>query len=161
MRKTIALLFLGLSSGIYGQNDSVEKAIFGLQTGFAGIWLNNESKLSNSFVVRSEIGIENDFAVGDHYGDAGFILQPVITLEPRYYYNLRKRNTAGKKTSNNSGNYLSFKTSYHPDWFVINLDENVTKTADLALVPTWGMRRVIGKHFTYEAVWVLAFGSCI
>ena len=48
-------------------------------------------------------------------------------------------------------NYVSLKTSYHPDWFVINLDDAITKTADVSIVPTWGMRRQLGKHFMYEA----------
>jgi hypothetical protein len=39
---------------------------------------------------------------------------------------------------------------------VINLADNVTKTADLAIVPTWGLKRQIGNHFTYETA--LGFG---
>jgi hypothetical protein len=150
MKNILGILFLGLFFNANAQNISVEKSIFGIQTGFMGIWLNNETRLTNSLALRSEIGIENDFSVGDHYEGAGFILQPVLTLEPRHYYNLKKRNAKGKNTSHNSGNYLSLKTSYHPDWFVINLDENITKTADLAIVPTWGIKRQIGNHLTYE-----------
>jgi hypothetical protein len=36
------------------------------------------------------------FFVGDQYDGAGFILQPVLTLEPRYYYNLENRNSEEK-----------------------------------------------------------------
>jgi hypothetical protein len=150
MKRTIAFLFLGLTLGANAQNNSVEKSMFGIQTGLAGIWLNNESKLSNSIAIRTEIGIEHDFTVGDHYDGAGFILQPVLTIEPRYYYNLEKRNTKGYVTTKNSGNYISIKTSYHPDWFVLGLDDKITKTADLAIIPTWGIKRQIGSHFTYE-----------
>jgi hypothetical protein len=35
------------------------------------------------------------FFVGDQYDGAGFIL-PVLTLEPRYYYNLENRNSEEK-----------------------------------------------------------------
>jgi len=150
MKKILALLFLGLNLNANCQTVGVEKTFFSIQTGLAGIWINNETKLSNSIALRSEIGIEYDFFVGDQYDGAGFILQPVLTLEPRYYYNLEKRNSKGKKTSKNSGNYLSLKTSYHPDWFVLNLDENITKTADLSIIPTWGIKRQIGSNFTYE-----------
>ena len=150
MKKNLALIFLGLNLNANCQTVGVEKTFFSIQTGLAGIWINNEAKLSNSIALRSEIGIEHDFFVGDQYDVAGFILQPVLTLEPRYYYNLEKRNYRGKKTSKNSGNYLSLKTSYHPDWFVLNLDENITKTADLSIIPTWGIRRQIGSNFTYE-----------
>ena len=151
MKKILALLFLGLNLNANCQTVGVEKTFFSIQTGLAGIWVNNETKLSNSIALRSEIGIEHDFFVGDQYAGAGFILQPVLTLEPRYYYNLEKRKSREKKTSKNSGNYLSLKTSYHPDWFVLNLDENITKTADLSIIPTWGIKRQIGSNFTYEA----------
>ena len=124
MKRTITFLFLGLTLGANAQNNSVEKSMFGIQTGLVGIWLNNESKLSNSIALRTEIGIEHDFTVGDHYDGAGFILQPVLTIEPRYYYNLDKRNTKGYVTTKNSGNYISIKTSYHPDWFVLGLDDH-------------------------------------
>lgn len=150
MKKILTLIFLGLNLNANCQTVGVEKTFFSIQTGLAGIWINNETKLSNSIALRSEIGIEHDFFVGDQYDGAGFILQPVLTLEPRYYYNLEKRNSRGKKTSKNSGNYLSLKTSYHPDWFVLNLDEDITKTADLSIIPTWGIKRQIGNNFTYE-----------
>jgi hypothetical protein len=159
MKKVIIVLILAFNLNANAQEVPVEKSIFGIQTGFGvhtGIWFNNESKLSSSIALRSEIGLEKDFTVGDHYDGAGFILQPVLTVEPRYYYNLEKRNAKGKKTANNSGNYVSIRTSYHPDWFVINLADNVTKTADLAIVPTWGLKRQIGNHFTYETA--LGFG---
>lgn len=153
MRKVLAVLILVFNLNANAQDVTVEKSIFGIQTGFGvhvGIWFNNESKVSSSIALRSEIGLEKDFTVGDHYDGTGFIMQPVVTLEPRYYYNLEKRNSNGKQIANNSGNYFSIKTSYHPDWFVINLADNVTKTADLAIVPTWGLKRTIGNHFTYE-----------
>jgi len=151
MKKIILFLILGINIHSKAQEGSVEKSIFSVQTGFAGLWLNNELKLSNSIALKSEIGIEYDFAVGDHYDEAGFILQPVITVEPKFYFNLKKRNSKGRNISNNSGNYLSLKTSYHPDWFVINLDDNITKNADLSIIPTWGIKRMMGDHFTYEA----------
>jgi len=150
MKYILGLLFLGLSINGNAQEGSVENAIFGIQTGITGVWFNNELKLTNSLILRSEIGIEHDFTLGDHYDGSGFILQPVLTLEPRYYYNLKMRNSKGKNISGNSGNYISLKTSYHPDWFVINLDEDITKTADLSIVPTWGIKRKIGSHLTYE-----------
>lgn len=150
MKKIFLLLILGLNLNVNAQNASVEKSIFSVQSGFIGLWINNEIKLVNNLALRSEIGIEHDIAVGDQYEGAGFIFQPVLTLEPKFYYNLNKRNQNGRNIKNNSGNYISLKTSYHPDWFVLNLDDNITKTADLSIVPTWGFKRQCGDHFTYE-----------
>jgi len=150
MKKIFLLVILAAGLNMNAQNATAEKSIFSAQAGFIGVWINNESRLINNFVLRSEIGIEHDIAVGDHYEGADFIFQPVLTLEPKLYYNLSKRSQNGKNISKNSGNYVSLKTSYHPDWFVLNLDDNITKTADLSIVPTWGFRRVVGEHFTYE-----------
>ncbi len=44
-------------------------------------------------------------------------MTPVITAEPRWYYNLNKRVSKSKNIEGNSGNFISLKTSYHPDWF--------------------------------------------
>ena len=102
MKKLVTFLVLVLNHTAFAQNDTAEKTIFGLQTGFTGVWLHNETRLVSGLVLRSEVGLEHDFTVGDHYDHAGFILQPVLTLEPRFYYNLKKRNAKGKPTAQNS-----------------------------------------------------------
>ena len=56
MKKIITLVFLSLSFLCNAQNASVEKTVFGIQTGFLGIWGHNESKLSNTIALRSELG---------------------------------------------------------------------------------------------------------
>jgi len=63
---------------------------------------------------------------------------------------LNKRNSKLKDISNNSGTFISLKTSYHPDWFVIS-DITDHITSDISFIPTWGIRRNIGVHFNYEA----------
>ena len=150
MKKIITLLFLSLSVLCDAQNASVEKSVFGIQTGFLGIWIHNESKLSNTIALRSEIGLDAGILFTDFEGRSGFLLAPVLTLEPRFYYNLNKRNSKLKDISNNSGTFISLKTSYHPDWFVIS-DITDHITSDISFIPTWGIRRNIGVHFNYEA----------
>ena len=143
-------MLLGINLNANSQIVEVEKSFFSIQAGFSGVWVNNETRLCNSIALRTEIGLEHDFFVGDQYNGADFIFQPVVTVEPRYYYNLERRSSNGNKTSKNSANYLSLKTSYHPDCFVLNLDDAITKTAYLSIIPTWGMKRQIGSKFTYE-----------
>ena len=149
MKKIITLVFLSLSIFCNAQNARVERSVFGIQTGFLGIWAHNESKLSNTIALRSEIGLDAGILFTDFEGRSGFLLAPVLTLEPRFYYNLNKRNSKSKDISSNSGNFISLKTSYHPDWFVIS---DITKhiTSDISFIPTWGIRRNIGTHFNYE-----------
>jgi hypothetical protein len=151
MKKIITLVFLSLSFFCNAQNVSVEKSVFGIQTGFLGIWGHNESRLSNTITLRSELGFDSGIWGGDFYDGTGFLLTPVLTLEPRFYYNLNKRNSKSKNITNNSGNFISLKTSLHPDWFVISNYKDLSIVSDISFIPTWGIRRSLGTHFNYEA----------
>jgi hypothetical protein len=77
-------------------------------------------------------------------------MTPIITVEPRWYYNLNKREPKSKRIDGNSGNFISLKTSYHPDWFVISNYDDVNIISDISVIPTWGIRRNIAKQFNYE-----------
>ena len=147
---TLTLIFCGLTLIAKSQTASVEKSTFGVQTGFLGVWIHNESKLSNLIALRSEIGLDTGVTLRNG-NTTGFLLTPVLTLEPRWYYNLNKRVSKSKRVDGNSGNFISIKTTYHPDWFVISNESNLNFITDISIVPTWGIRRNIGNHFTYEA----------
>lgn len=152
MKKNLLLLGLCFCTLlIHAQNASVEKSVFGIQTGFLGIWLNNESRLSNSIALRSELGIEGGFGISSNSSQNFFMTAPVITLEPRWYYNLKKRKNKSKRIAGNSGNFIALKTSYHPDILITSNNDNVVLISDISIVPTWGIRRHIGNHFNYEA----------
>lgn len=131
---------------------SVEKSTTGIQIGFLGIWVHNEFKITNQIAFRSEIGFDSGLFGGSRYEKGlGVIFTPVITLEPRLYYNLNKRSSRNKDISGNSGNFLSLKSSYNPGWFSISNYEGVSVSSQVSIVPTWGIRRMIGNHFNYEA----------
>lgn len=132
------------------QNASVEKSTFGIQIGTLGIWAHREVKLTNEIALRAEIGMDAGFFGGSFYPKNGYLMTPVITLEPRWYYNLDKRVSKSKNISGNSGNFLTLQTSYHPNWFVISNYDNVEIANQISIIPTWGLKRNIGKHFTYE-----------
>lgn len=153
MKKTLLIFLLcGLTSISRSQNISVEKSIYGIQTGLLGAWVYNEAKLTNSIVLRTEIGFDLGIWKSTFYDDFNdfFLLTPVITLEPRFYYNLDKRLKKSKKIDGNSGNFIALNMSYHPDWFVISKNDDVRIVSDISIMPTWGIRRNIGKHFNYE-----------
>ena len=127
----------------------VEKSVFGIQTGYLGIWVNNEARLSNSFVLRSEIGFAAQIW-GSLFEKAGYLLTPVISLEPRWYYNLRKRKSKSKRIVGNSGNFLSLQTSFYPGGRAISNYDNVNINPFLMIAVLWCMRRNIGRHFNFE-----------
>lgn len=152
MKRTLLILILcGINLITNAQDTSVEKSIFGIQTGFLGIWAHNESKLLNQFALRSELGLDTGIFGSDVNDINGLLLVPTITLEPRWYYNLNKRETKSKRIDGNSGNFFSIKTTYHPDWFVISSEDNINFISDISIIPTWGIRRNISNHFNYEA----------
>ncbi len=146
----LSLTFCGLTLIGQSQNASVEQSTFGIQTGLLGIWVHNESKLSNQFALRSEIGLDTGIYGSDVNDIDGFLLTPTISLEPRWYYNLNKREGKSRRIDGNSGNFISIKTTYHPDWFMISNEDNINFISDISIVPTWGIRRNVGNHYTYE-----------
>ena len=144
----LIIALLGITLNTIAQTPSVEKSIWQIQTGLIGVWINNESKLTNSLAIRSEFGLSGFWqSYGDDYT---YVITPVIRLEPRWYYNFGKRTNKSRRIDNNSGNYLGLKTTFYPDLFAISNKENVTVHNQISIIPVWGIRRNIGKHFNYE-----------
>ncbi len=164
-KKIFVLFLITISLHCNAQDVSVEKSIFGIQTGLIGVWVNNESRLSKQFTLRNEIGLElGAVMLGTNTNNKTVsVIAPVISTEPRWYYNLGKRFAKGKNIRNNSGNLFSFKVNYIPDWFLITNEKNINVVNQLYLIPEWGIRRVYGKHFTFETGFgvgpVLYFGK--
>jgi hypothetical protein len=150
----VSLIYLAGNS----QTASVEKSTYGVQTGLLGIWVHNEIKLTNQIALRTELGMNAGIFGGDFYPKTGFLMTPVITAEPRWYYNLEKRQSKSKNIAGNSGNFVSLQTSYHPNWFVISNYDNLKTFNLITIVPTWGIKRNIGKHFTYETAIGIGYG---
>lgn len=147
----ITLSFCLFSIVAKSQDTSVENSTFGIQTGFLGIWVHNEYKLTNQIALRSEVGLDAGIYGSDVYGKSGFFMVPAITLEPRWYYNLEKRVHKSRRIDGNSGNFLAIKTTIHPDIVLFDSNDNINFVPDISIIPTWGIRRNMGRHFTYEA----------
>jgi len=128
---------------------SVEKSVFSIQAGTIGIWINNEARLSRTLVLRTEIGYAAQLLWGAGQ-DEGFLMTPVVSLEPRWYYDLQKRKSKSKRIDGNSGNYISLQSAFYPAWAVLSTYGHPVINPVLAIIPGWGMRRNIGRHFNYE-----------
>ncbi len=57
-RNLIMLILSGLTILTKGQETSVEKSTYGIQTGLLGVWIHNEFRLSNEISLRSEVGFK-------------------------------------------------------------------------------------------------------
>jgi len=149
MKATLtAFVLLFTSLVLNAQDATVEKSIYGIQAGL-GIWGNNELRLTDKTVLRSEIGFDAAVWGGQYYDNTGFLLTPVLSVEPRKYYNLNKRAGKGRVIEDNNGNFISLKVAYRPDWFVIS-NEDVNIVSDISFIPYWGIRRNLSNSFNYE-----------
>lgn len=135
---------------VNAQRASVERSTNGIQTGLLGIWVHRELKLTNQIALRGEVGLHAGFWESGFYNSKGYVLAPTIIVEPRWYYNLDKRVSKSRNISGNSGNYLSLETQYSPSWFVISNAKNISPIDQISMIPTWGIRRNIGRHLNYE-----------
>jgi hypothetical protein len=138
---------------VSAQSASVEKSIYGVQAGFAGVWLYNEFRLSNAMALRSEIGLNMNFDESFYNAETprGFLIAPGINIQPRWYYNLNSRTVKGKDISQNSGNFFALKAHIsHPTLLTYQRAINVEYSYEMRYLATWGIRRNLGERFNYE-----------
>lgn len=138
---------------------TVEKSLFNVQVGTFGLFVNHEAGLTNTIALRTEVGLDAGFYVGQQTGnEVKFMAGPSINIEPRWYYNISKRAGKGRNTSNNAANFIGLSIKYIPDWFTLSNDHGGRENniADqIVILPKWSIRRNIGNSkFNYE----LGFG---
>ncbi|MCD0465852.1 hypothetical protein [Flavobacterium sp. ENC] len=146
---TLILMLLFGVKVLSQQKATLEKSIFGIQTGFLGFWVNNESRLLSNLSLKSELGVDAGLFGGSSNDKIGSVVVPVLTLEPRYYYNIQKRAVNNKVTANNSANFIALNLKYQSDVFVIS-NKNVDVISTISIIPKWGIRRNLGNNFHYE-----------
>ena len=148
----LSILILSIVSArkVYAQNQTVEKSVTGIQVGFLGANIYNEARLADAFSLRSQFALFPGFFGGDAYPNTGLVLFPELSLQPKYYYNLKKRGDEGKVTTNNSANFISLDFKYLPDWFSVFNKDAIPVGNSFGIIPTWGLRRNFSEHFNYE-----------
>ncbi len=151
--KSLLLSSLLLGSLFFAQQvptqPSVERSVTGVQIGFLGASVYNESRLSEAIALRSSALLNAAFWFGDSV-NSGFILAPALSLEPKYYYNLERRVKKGKSIKNNSGNFISLDFNYTPNWFVISSEDHLEILPSIGVIPSYGLRRSFAQNFNYE-----------
>ncbi len=148
MKKFNSILFILFSvASLNAQKEikSVEKSILSIQTGYFGTWINHELKLHKKFALRTEFGTEYRLKFAIKQSFDSLKNQVSIFLEPKYYFNLKKRESKNKNIKNNAGNYISLRINLN---ILNNLEIGEFYFYDLT--PTFGIRRNITSHFNLE-----------
>ena len=141
------IYFISFSQKKSSEKVSVEKSILSIQTGYFGTWINHELKLQNQFALRTEVGTEYRLKFAIKQSFDSLKNQVSIFLEPKYYFNLVKRESKNKNIKNNAGNYISLRTNLN----ILNNLEN-GEIYFHTLTPTYGIRRNITYHFNLEII---------
>ena len=157
MKSTFYLFLFSIlfswSTSVVGQSaelPAVER-VFGAQIGYLGAWGYGELPLGRKVVARLHAGIDAGVRWGSYYETTDFVLVPVVGVSPRWYYNWDKRTNKGKRTERNAANFLSLPITYHPGWFTFRDEPGVSADKGISIIPTWGIRRNLGKHLNFEA----------
>jgi len=141
----------------YSQSASVEKNLFGIQIGYANLFsFQYETRLARTVTLHNEAGLNLFYSTVEYNSsdiEDKFItgIAPFISIEPRWYYSLDRRAKKGKKTLNNSANFMALNTSFLSADTPIsqNYDEFDVRSA-MTVLPTYGIRRAFAKQFFYE-----------
>ena len=159
MKKFLFLFFyLVLAYPNISLAQTVDTSISSIQTGFLGVWWNNELRLAKNWALRSEIGyeapllasIEFDLKRLDFYENQSPLFLPVISIEPRWYYNSSKRQGNSQNTFHNSGNYVSIAARYYPEILAYSPKGINEVDGGFFIVPSWGIRRNINYRWNFE-----------
>ena len=128
----------------------VDESISGLQIGPIGIWLHNESKIAPNWAFRSEIGYEAPLNSGLVGAIDYPVFVPVISIEPRWYYNSPKRQGNSQNYFHNSSNFATVAIRFYPEFGALSAHEITEIDGGIFLIPTWGIRRNISYRINYE-----------
>lgn len=151
-RLSILALALLFSQTLLAQSstESLEKHLTSVDVGLLGAWINHERQIGEQLSINAQLGFDGGFYGGT--GDFNYLFVPSISVEPRFYYNFNKRVSKGKRTMNNSANYLTIATTFFPKLIEITNDRNngreiITRAT---FIPKWGTRRSISNRFKFD-----------
>lgn len=154
-KRIITIVFVIASNLIFAQNTETLVDRFSIKAGIIGVSTAYEKVFNDHFTINSEISYQGGFFWGTRYeDDFNYIFTTVLSVEPRYYYNVEKRLNKGKTLNNNAANFISANVYYVPDWLTSSNHENVDVVKTFGIIPKYGLNRNISKNINFE----FAFG---
>jgi len=147
MKKLTGVLVLML---IFGSNSVFSQKLVktsSIQAGFFDLGYAREFPVSNKTVINVFGGMYGGFFYNSFEG-AQFDLVPVVSVEPRLYYNMAKRLSKNKKIDFNSVNYVALNCAYV--FGMLSTNPYFLTESTFSVSPEWGFRRYLGKRFTFD-----------
>jgi hypothetical protein len=118
-----------------------------LELGGSGVGVGFEKSLSRALTLELSTSLGGGYEIDD--GELTYyLLQPAIhvSFNPRFYYNVKKRQARSKITSLNSANYIGLRIKYVTKGLSETFDAR-----DAILINThWGLQRMIAKRWTFN-----------
>ncbi len=128
------------------QTAKVEKGQ--LKLNFLAPAIEYEAGLTNKTSVTFEVGTGFIFAAGSNR-DTEISFFPYFESQYKYYYNFDKRAKKGKRTANNSANYISFLATLQSNKPLFK-NNKYNDQAIFVAGPTWGFQRTYKKGFRFS-----------
>ena len=155
MKKTVTIGLVLVSFFIKAQDVSVEKKLFGVQFGLLSSGFQYETKLQRKMTLMTELGLTlvmstKEFNNPNIKDKTTTIFAPYLSLEPRWYYGLDRRNKLGRNIKNNSSNFISLKSSFISSKTPVIKNGSFDITPAIFLAPMYGIRRSFAKNFHYQ-----------
>jgi len=104
-----------------------------------------ELAVSNNSTIDMNLGVGFAYHRSSYSGEA-FGIFPGLEAQYRYYYNFAKRADEGKKTSENSANYIAGVASVTGGKPILG-DLEYTNDYGVFVGPAWGLQRVYDSRF--------------
>lgn len=117
------------------------ESLHSVKVGIPSITYSYEHALGKQFSINMEAGSDWSWRYSNHSSE--IIFSPILIIEPRLYYSVKRRHEIGRLT-NNSASFFSVAASYESGILQKN------SRGILSLIPKWGFRRAMGNHFIFE-----------
>lgn len=144
----VTLLWLTYFQAKSQDETGLEKSVYGIQLEWIGVNVFGEYRLGNELSLRGEIGLRGGYVGGTGIKN-NWEFTPVVAIMPRWYFDLDKRISRGKKTIHNSASFVDFRIEYVSGGDLDGVDGLFIRET-FRFGPSIGIRRHIGKSVSYE-----------
>lgn len=148
-------MFLGYSQEISSTSVTTQTKI---DLGFEGIGLAYEPSILPLLSIDFNVGLGGYYNISESNFD--YFLNPkrpalFASINPKYFYNKKKRVLNGKNTNLNSGSYFGLKAKYVSK----SMSSDVFSDKVLLFNIHWGLQRQIGNNMLLNGYAGLGYGD--